>query len=145
MTGKDAQDQLEDLMEAARPGTKRMLVRLRSVSKELRVAVFSLNAGAALALSGIYASLPSESPAIGTPYWLVTAVTIFALGALIFLGSLALDAAILQKRIWSDPSGRFDKALSCLGHIVLYSPRGEGTCLVVGAISVMFGFLGKLL
>ena len=144
MTDKDVFGKLEDAMEAVQPGTKRMLVRLRSVSKELRVAVFALNAGAALAFSGIYASLTSDIPATRTPDWLTTAVISFALGAMFFLGSLALDAVVLRKRIWSNPSGRFNRFLSCLNHIVLYSPRVEGTCLVIGAISVGVGFVGKL-
>ncbi|MCZ6760322.1 MAG: hypothetical protein O7D29_08140 [Gemmatimonadetes bacterium] len=144
MTNKDSTTRLEDSLEAVRPGSKRMLGRLQSVSKELHIAVFSLNAGATLAFSGIYASLSSANAVTETPVWLLTAVVSFALGAAVFLGALALEAAVLRTRIWSDPSARFAKFLSCLDYITLYSSRGEWMCLFVGAVSVAVGFVGKL-
>lgn len=144
MNDKDGFSQLEDALEAARPGYKRKMERLRAVTKELRVVVFSLNAGAALAFSGIYSSLLSANAETETPVWLVTAVVSFALGAVVFLGTLALEGAVLRMRIWSVPSARFAKFLSCLDYFTLYSNRGEWMCLFVGAFSVGVGFVGTL-
>ncbi len=143
MTEKDPITMIEEALEAGRPGSKRRLKRIRLIHKDLRVAFFALNTGAALAFSGIYASL-AANPETTIPGYLLIAVISFSMGALLFVASLVLEAALLSKRLWSDTTDCTDKVLSYLDRVVLYAPSGEWVCLVVGVIAIAFGFVEKL-